>query len=119
MEFILLGGMILIMGIWRKVPAMAEAEKTLTGLQIPIGIVVFLKGLSLLVSPHLAQSTGVAIFAGIMGLIAGIMLIINLFKLITQAEETVEKISKGLTALQIPIGFVTLIAAIIGMFLRA
>jgi len=112
MEFILLGGMILIMGIWRKLPAMAEAEKTLTGLQIPIWIVVFLKGLSLLVT----SPTGVAVFAGIMGLIAGIMLIINLFKLITEAEETVEKISKGLAAFQIPIGFVTIIAAIIGMF---
>lgn len=114
-EFILLGGMILIMGIWRKVPAMAEAEKVLTSLQIPIGIVVFLKGLSLLVNP-VGPSRGPAIFAGIMGLIAGFMLVINLLKLITQAEETVEGISKGLTAFQIPIGFVTIIAAIIGMF---
>lgn len=114
-EFILLGGMILIMGIWRKVPVMAEAEKTLTGLQIPIGIVVFLKGLSLLVS-HRGFDTGPAVFAGIMGLIAGIMLIINLFKLITQAEDTVEKVSTQLTAFQIPIGFVTIIAGIIGMF---
>jgi uncharacterized membrane protein len=116
-EFILLGGMILIMGIWRKVPAMAEAEKTLTGLQIPIGIVVFLKGLSLIVHPGFVPARrGVLVFAGIMGLIAGIMLIINLFKLITHAEDTVERVSTQLAAFQIPIGFITIIAGIIGMF---
>ncbi len=114
-EFILLGGMILIMGIWRKVPAMAGAEKALTGLQIPIGIVVFLKGLSLLVNPH-GLSRGVEVFAGIFGLLAGFMLIINLLKLITQAEAAVEKISSQLTAFQVPIGVITIIAGIIGMF---
>ena len=114
-EFILLGGMILIMGIWRKVPAMAEAEKVLTALQIPIGIVVFFEGLSLLVKAG-EMDTGIAVFAGIFGLLTGIMLIINLLKLVSQAEETVQKISTQLTAFQIPIGFITIIAGILGMF---
>jgi hypothetical protein len=108
MEFLLLGGMILLMSLLDKVPAMREANKALAALQTPIGIVVFLKGISLF-SDNLA-------FQGIMGLVAGVMLLTNLLRLIPKAEASIDKLSASLTALQVPIGGLTVVAAIIGMF---
>jgi len=111
MEFLLLGGMILLMGLASKVKMLKEANKALIGLKIPIGVVVFLVGLSLLF-----KGIGRFVFPGIMGLIAGIFLIFDLFKLIPQAQESIDKVTNTINTLQVPIGIVTIIAALIGIF---
>ena len=113
MEFILLGGMILIMSLLNKVKAMKQANKALTGLQIPVGIVVFIVGLSLLAG---SGPYGRSIPAGVMGFVAGIFLLFNLLKLLPAAEETVDKISNVLAPFQVVVGIVTLVAVLIAMF---
>lgn len=111
MEFLLLGGMILLMGLISKVKILKEANKALIGLKIPVGVVVFIVGLSLLFK-------GIArfVFPGIMGIIAGAFLFFELFKLIPQAQESIDKVTNTLNVFQIPVGIVTIIAALIGMF---
>jgi zinc transporter ZupT len=113
MEFLLLGGMILLMGVFNKVKAMKDANKALIGLRIPIGIVILLYGIA-----NLCRGRGVLVFPGIMGIIAGFFLILELIKLIPRAEESLEKVNTTLTAFQIPVGILTVIAAVIGMFIR-
>lgn len=114
MEFLLLGGMILIMSLLNKVKAMKQANKALTGLQIPIGIVVFIVGLSLLAGhgPYGERF----LFAGLMGLVAGVFLLFNLLKLVPTAEGSVDKISNILALFQVPVGILTILAALIDMF---
>jgi zinc transporter ZupT len=111
MEFLLLGGMILVMSLFTKVPAMKDANKALTGLQIPVGIVVLVVGLSLLLGTSNKHA-----LAGVMGVIAGITLIINLFKLVPKAQESVDRVSTVLATFQVPIGIITIIAALTAMF---
>lgn len=111
MEFLLLGGMILLMSLFRKVPAMKDAYKALGALQIPIGIVVFFVGLGLLTGMAYPQS----VFAGVMGIIAGIILVFNLFRLIPKAKASVDKVSNVLATFEIPVGIITMIAALIAM----
>ena len=113
MEFLLLGGMILLMGILNKFPVFEEANKALIGLKLPIGIVIFFVGLT-------SFSKGVAfIFPGLMGLIAGGLLIMDLLKLAPTTSESIEKAKVTLTGFQIPIGVLTILSAIIGMFQHA
>ncbi len=114
MEFLLLGGMILLMSLFTKVPAMKQANKALAGLQIPIGIVVFVVGLSKLMGP--VEYGYRPFFAGIMGVIAGATLVINLFKLIPKAEETIDRVTMILAPFHVLIGSVTIIAALTAMF---
>jgi len=112
MEFLLLGGMILLMGVLNKISIFKQANKSLIGLKLPIGIVVFFVGIS-------SFTRGVGfIFPGIMGIIAGIFLIIDLLKLIPRAEDSVERVDIAITGFQIPIGLLTAISAIIGLFMR-
>lgn len=113
MEFLLLGGMILIMSLLNKVKAMKQANRALTGLQIPIGIVVFIVGLSLLAGdgPY-----GRAIPAGVMGLISGVFLLFNLLKLVPAAEESIDRISNILATFQVPVGVLTIVTVLIAMF---
>ena len=111
MEFLLLGGMILVMSLFSKITAMKEANKALSGLQIPVGIVVILVGLSLLLGSGEKHA-----LAGVMGVIAGATLITNLLKLIPKAKESVDKVSTALAAFQVPIGVITIIAALTAMF---
>ncbi len=111
MEFLLLGGMILLMGLTSRIRILKEANKALVGLKIPIGVVVFVVGLSLLF-----RGVGRYVFPGIMGLIAGAFLFFELFKLIPQAQESIDKVTNTMNAFQIPVGIVTIIAALIGMF---
>lgn len=119
MEFLLLGGMILLMGLTSKVKMLKEANRALIGLKIPVGIVVFIVGLVLLTTGGTyisAASRGTLIFPGIMGLIAGVLLIFDLFKLIPQAQESIDKVTNIINAFQVPVGIVTIIAALIGIF---
>ncbi len=113
MEFLLLGGMVLIMSLLNRVKAMKQANEALAGLQIPIGIVVLVVGLSLLAGsgPH-----GRSIPAGIMGLISGILLLFNLLKLVPSAEESIDKVSNVLAAFQVPVGIFTIVTVLIAMF---
>lgn len=111
MEFLILGGMILLMNIFKGVKVMKDAVKPLMGLKIPIGIVVFLVGIS-------ALSRARTFFPGIMGLVCGAMLIIDLIKLIPQTEDAIKKLENSMLVLEVPIGILTIIAGIVGMFLR-
>lgn len=113
MEFLLLGGMVLIMSLMNRVKAMKQANEALAGLQIPIGIVVLIVGLSLIAGhgPH-----GRSIPAGIMGLVSGVFLLFNLLKLAPAAEESVDKMSNILAAFQVPVGILTIVTVLIAMF---
>lgn len=113
MEFLLLGGMILVMSLFSKVPAMKEANKALMGLQIPVGIVVLVVGLSLIGGKGSYEQNFIV---GLLGVIAGATLIVNLFKLIPKAEKTADKVSSTLATFQVPIGLITIIFALTAMF---
>ncbi len=113
MEFLLLGGMILVMSLFTKVPAMKDANKALTGLQIPVGIVVLVVGMSLIGGKGPYEQNFIV---GLIGVISGVTLIINLFKLIPKAEETADKVSAILATFQVPIGLITIIFALTAMF---
>ncbi|MDI6840696.1 MAG: hypothetical protein QMD71_07615 [bacterium] len=112
MEFLLLGGMILLMGLLNKVEAFKKANRALIGLKLPIGIVVIFVGLS-----SFAKGARF-VFPAIMGVIAGIFLIMDLLKLIPKAEESVDKVDTAITGFQVPVGVLTAIAAIIGLFMK-
>ncbi|MCK4306868.1 hypothetical protein KAW50_01420 [candidate division WOR-3 bacterium] len=112
MEFLLLGGMILLMGVLNKILVFKQANKALIGLKLPIGIVVFFVGVS-----SFAKGVGF-IFPGIMGIIAGVFLIMDLLKLIPMASDSLERVDIAITGFQIPIGILTSISAIIGLFMR-
>ncbi len=111
MEFLLLGGMILLMSLSRKVSAVKDAYKALGALKVPIGIVVFFVGIGLLSGRAYPQS----VFGGVMGIIAGAILVFNLFRLIPKAKESVEKVSTVLATFEIPVGIITIIAALVSM----
>lgn len=109
MEFLLLGGMILLMGILDKIPVFAEANKSLAGFRLPIGIVVFFVGLTSFFkgAPF--------IWPGLMGLLTGGLLIIDLIKLIPESRESIEKANMALTGFQVPIGILSILTAIFWM----
>jgi hypothetical protein len=113
MEFVLLGGMILMMSLLNRTPAMKEANRALASLQIPIGVVAFIVGLSLLAGngPY-----GRSVPAGIMGVVSGVFLLFNLLKLVATAEESIDNISNILTGFQVPVGILTIITVLIAMF---
>lgn len=112
MEFLLLGGMVLLMGIMEKIEVFKEANRALIGLKLPIGIVIFFVGLS-----SFAKGAKF-VFPGIMGIVAGVFLIIELLRLIPKTAESAERVDIAITGFQIPVGVLTVIAAIVGLFLR-
>jgi hypothetical protein len=112
MEFLLLGGMILLMGVLNKIEIFKDANKALIGLKLPIGIVTFLVGIA-----SFAKGARF-IFPGIMGIIAGVLLIMDLLKLIPKASDSIERVDIAVTGFQIPVGVLTVIASIIGLFMR-
>ncbi len=119
MEFLLLGGMILLMGFTAKVKMFKEANKALIGLKLPVGIVIFVVGLVLLTTGGTyirVSSRATLVFPGIMGLVAGVFLLFDLFKLIPQAQESIDRVTNTINAFQVPVGIVTIIAALTGMF---
>ena len=112
MEFLLLGGMILLMGVLNKVEVFKKANRALIGLKLPIGIVVLFVGLSSFA--HGAKF----VFPAIMGIIAGVFLIMDILKLIPKAEEGIDKVDTALISFQVPVGIITVLSAIIGLFMR-
>jgi hypothetical protein len=110
MEWLLFGGLILIMSIFSKIPQLEEGIKLLNAIKIPIGIVVFLTGLSSF------DLGGRYVFGAIMGLIAGVTLFFSLFRLVPKADESIDKISSVFTAFELPIGILAILAALIAMF---
>jgi hypothetical protein len=112
MEFLLLGGMVLLMGILDKMSVFKAANKALIGLKLPIGIVVFFVGMA-------SFSRGARfVFPGIMGIVAGIFLIMDLLKLIAKSSDSIERVDIAITGFQIPVGILTAISAIVGMFVK-
>ena len=119
MEFLLLGGMVLLMGLTDRIKVFKDANRALIGLKIPIGIVVFIVGLSLLTTggSYIASSSrGALVFPGLMGLVSGLFLVFEMFKLIPRAQESIDTVTSTINAFQIPVGIVTIIAALTGMF---
>ena len=110
MEWLLLGGLILIMGIFSKIPQLEDGIKYLSALKIPIGIVIFLVGLSSF------DMGGRYVFGAIMALVAGTALIFSLLNLVPKAEISVETVSTIMTAFELPIGILSILAALIAMF---
>lgn len=110
MEWLLFGGLILVMSIFSKVPQIEDGIKLLNGIKIPIGIVVFLVGLSSF------DLGGRYVFGGIMALVAGTTLFFSIFKLIPKAEISIEKVSAIISAFELPIGVLAILAALIAMF---
>jgi len=110
MEWLLFGGLILIMSILAKIPHLEEGIKILNAIKIPVGIVVFLVGLSSF------DEGGRFVFGALMAIIAGATLFFNLFRLIPKAEISIEKVSTILTAFELPIGILAVLAALIAMF---
>uniref|UniRef100_A0A7C4U935 DUF350 domain-containing protein n=1 Tax=candidate division WOR-3 bacterium TaxID=2052148 RepID=A0A7C4U935_UNCW3 len=111
MEFLLLAGIILILEILKNIEPVRDAISTLNALKIPIGFVVLLRGISFLFYSKL-------LFQGIMGIIAGAILTIEVFILFIKDIEVRNRVRDSMLGLSIPVGFITLIAGFIGLFLR-
>ncbi len=115
MEFLILGGLILIMDLLKKWKVFSEMEDSLNALmalKIPFGIVVILTCVGFW-GVHGASGT----FQGIMGIIAGALLIFDLLKLIPKRKEAKKQLGTVMTALAIPVGILAIIAGIIGLFM--
>ncbi len=111
MEFLLLAGIILALDTLKNINAMKDSFSTLTALKVPIGFVVLLKGISLLFYTKF-------LFQGIMGIIAGAILTVEVFIILIKDDDTRERVRQSMLGLSIPVGFLTLIAGFIGLFLR-
>lgn len=114
MEFLILGGLILVMDLLKKLDAFSKMEDSLNALmalKIPIGIVVILSSIGFWVS-YDARGT----FQGIMGIIAGALLIFDLIKLIPQTEEGKKQLENVMAIFAVPAGVLAIIAGIIGLF---
>jgi len=112
MEFLILGGLILIMDLIKKVNKKLEnSVKALYALKIPIGVVVILTSIGFW-GAHGATGT----FQGIMGIAAGSVLILDLIKLIPSKKETEKQLENLMTLLAVPVGILAIIAGVIGLF---
>ncbi|MCK4225904.1 hypothetical protein KAX29_03330 [candidate division WOR-3 bacterium] len=117
MEFLILGGLILTMDLlkkWEAFSSMEDSLKALTALKIPFGIVIILTSIGFW-GVHGAAGT----FQGIMGIIAGGFLILDLLKLIPRTEESKGQMDTAMTTLAVPIGVLAIIAGVIGLFMPA
>lgn len=115
MEFLILGGLILIMDLLKKVEAfkaMEQSLEALMALKIPFGIVIILTSIGFW-GGHGAEGT----FQGIMGIVAGAFLIMDLLKLIPKTKDAKKKMETTMTTVAIPIGILAIIAGVIGLFM--
>ena len=112
MEFLILGGLILIMDLLKKVnKKLKDSVKALSALKMPIGIVVILTSIGFW-SSHGTSAT----LQGIVGIAAGAVLILDLLKLIPLKKEAEEKLENFMTVLAVPAGIAAIIVGIIGLF---
>lgn len=114
MEFLVLGGLILIMDLLKKLKffkKMEDSIKALSALKIPIGIVVILTSIGFWGS-HGAAGT----LQGITGIAAGSLLILDLLKLIPSKKSSQKQLENVMTGLAVPIGILAIVAGIIGLF---
>jgi hypothetical protein len=112
MEFLILGGLILIMDLLKKINKKLEnSVKALSGLKIPIGIVVILTSIGFW-GAHGAAGT----LQGIVGIAAGSVLILDLLLLLPIKKETEKQLENLMTGLAVPVGVIAIIAGIIGLF---
>lgn len=115
MEFLILGGLILIMDLlrrWKAFSAIEKSLKALIALKLPFGIVI------ILTSVGFWGSHGAAgMFQGVMGIIAGAVLILDLLKLIPKADEAKKQMDTAMTAVTIPVGVLAIVAGVIGLFM--
>jgi hypothetical protein len=114
MEFLILGGLILTMDLIKKVnKKLKDSIKALSGLKIPIGIVVILTSLGFW-GAHGAGGT----LQGIVGIAAGSVLTLDLIKLIPTKKETEKQIDDLMTIITVPVGIAAIIVGVIGLFYK-
>jgi zinc transporter ZupT len=114
MEFLILGGLILIMDLIKKInKELKDSVKALSGLKIPIGIVVILTSIGFW-GAHGAAGT----LQGIVGIAAGAVLTLDLLKLIPTKKETEKQVDNLMTIITVPVGIAAIIVGIIGLFYR-
>jgi heme/copper-type cytochrome/quinol oxidase subunit 4 len=114
MEFLILGGLILIMDLLKKVNKKLEnSVKALSALKIPIGIVVILTSIGFW-GAHGAAGT----LQGIVGIVAGAVLILDLLLLLPINKETEKQLENLMTVLAVPVGIAAIIVGIAGLFYR-
>jgi amino acid permease len=114
MEFLILGGLILIMDLLKKVNKKLEnSVKALTALKIPIGIVVILTSIGFW-GAHGAAGT----LQGIVGIAAGSVLILDLMLLLPVSKETEKQLENLMTVLAVPVGIAAIVVGIVGLFYR-
>jgi hypothetical protein len=114
MEFLILGGLILIMDLLKKVNKKLEnSVKALSALKIPIGIVVILTSIGFW-GAHGAAGT----LQGIVGIVAGSVLILDLLLLLPINKETEKQLENLMTVLAVPVGIAAIIVGIAGLFYR-
>lgn len=115
MEFLILGGFILIMDLlkrWKAFSAIKDSLKALIALKIPIGIVIILTSFGFW-GRHGAAGT----FQGIIGIIAGAVLTLDLLKLIPKTEDARKQMDTAMSAVTIPVGILAIVAGVIGLFM--
>jgi hypothetical protein len=114
MEFLILGGLVLIMDLLKKINKKLESSvKALTALKIPIGIVVILTSIGFW-GAHGAAGT----LQGIVGIVAGAVLILDLLLLLPITKETEKQLENLMTVLAVPVGIAAIIVGIVGLFYR-
>jgi hypothetical protein len=112
MEFLILGGLILIMDLIKKInKKLKDSVKALSALKMPIGIVVILSSIGFW-GAHGASGT----LQGMVGIAAGSVLILDLLKLIPLKKEAEEKLENSMTVIAVPVGIAAIIVGVIGLF---
>jgi heme/copper-type cytochrome/quinol oxidase subunit 4 len=114
MEFLILGGLILIMDLLKKINKKLEnSVKALSALKIPIGIVIILTSIGFW-GAHGAAGT----LQGIVGIAAGSVLILDLLMLLPINKEAEKQLENLMTVLAVPVGIAAIIVGIAGLFYR-
>jgi hypothetical protein len=112
MEFLILGGLILIMDLLKKVnKKLKDSVKALSALKMPIGIIVILSSIGFWGA---YGTTG--FLQGLVGIAAGSVLILDLLKLIPLKKDAEKKLENFMTVLAVPVGIAAIIVGTIGLF---
>ncbi len=112
MEFLILGGLILTMDLLKKAnKKLEDSIKALSALKMPIGIVVILTGIG-----FWGKYGTSATLQGIVGIVAGAVLILDLLKLIPLKKKAEKQLENAMTVIAVPVGIAAIIVGIIGLF---